>query len=41
MPVSLISHYEHGRRAPGAKNLRKLCRALRVSADWLLELEDD
>lgn len=35
-----IAHYEAGRRKPASGNLTKLARGLRVSADWLLGLED-
>lgn len=33
-----ISHYECDRREPSAENIRKLCRSLDVTADYLLEL---
>lgn len=33
-----ISHFECGRREPSCANLRRLCIALQVSADWLLDL---
>lgn len=35
---SAISHYETGRREPSAANLARLCRALEVSADAILDL---
>lgn len=35
-----LSHYESGRREPGAVRLKRLAEGLRVSADWLLGLED-
>lgn len=33
-----LSHFESGRREPNTDNLRRLCRALDVTADYLLEL---
>lgn len=36
-----IGHYEAGRREPSIENLRKLCLALHVSADYLLGLESN
>lgn len=36
--ASAVSHWETGRRTPDADNLRCLCVALGVSADWLLGL---
>ena len=33
-----VSHFETGHRLPSAANLRKLCRALDCSADYLLGL---
>ena len=33
-----ISHFECGQRQPSITNLRKLCLALKVSADFLLYL---
>ena len=38
---SMISHFECGRRSPSLKNLRKLTEALRISADFLIGLDDD
>ena len=32
-----VSHFECGRRLPSADNLRALCIALNVSADYLLD----
>lgn len=32
-----ISHFETGERVPCARNLRKLCTALGVSADYMLD----
>lgn len=37
LPPSNVSHFETGERLPGADNLRKLCLALNVSADYLLD----
>lgn len=34
-----ISHFECGRRAPNLANFVKLCRALRVSSDYILDLK--
>lgn len=31
--------WENGRRSPSVKNLAALCRELKVSADWLLEVD--
>lgn len=36
-----ISNWEHDYRSPGADDIRKLCRALDCTADYLLELVDD
>lgn len=36
-----ISHYESGRREPSVDNLTALCRALDVSADFLLGLSKE
>lgn len=36
-----ISHYECDRRTPGADNIRKLAKALDISADYLLDLSND
>jgi transcriptional regulator with XRE-family HTH domain len=36
-----ISHYECDRRTPGADNIRKLAKALDISADFLLDLSND
>jgi hypothetical protein len=35
-----VSHFECGRQLPSCKNLAALAVALRVSADWLLGLEN-
>jgi transcriptional regulator with XRE-family HTH domain len=35
---SAVAHFESGRREPSARNLRALCRAVDVSADYLLAL---
>ena len=35
-----ISHFECGRRGPSARNLAKLCKALRVSADYILGIHE-
>ena len=40
IPASVISMYECNRRQPSIDNLIMLCRALIVSSDYLLELED-
>lgn len=39
--VTAVSHFECGRRAPSAANLKALCRALHISADYLLGLPDN
>ena len=36
MEPSAISHYEKDRRRPSLENLRLLCHALNVSADYLV-----
>lgn len=36
-----ISHYECDRRTPGADNVRRLAKALDISADFLLDLSND
>jgi len=36
-----ISHFETGERHPSADNLRALCLALNVSADYLLDTDND
>lgn len=36
-----IAHFEKGRRTPSLANLRRLCEALDVSADYLIGLSDD
>ena len=36
-----ISHYECDRRTPGADNVRKIAKALDMSADYLLDLSND
>lgn len=41
MKATAISHFECGRRAPSAANLKALCRALHISADYLLGLPDN
>jgi transcriptional regulator with XRE-family HTH domain len=41
MGATEISHYECDRRKPGADNIRKLARALDISADYLLDLSND
>ena len=33
-----VSFYETGTRTPTIENLARLCKALKVSADWLLSL---
>jgi transcriptional regulator with XRE-family HTH domain len=38
---SQISHFECGRRQPGADNIRKLAKALDITADFLLGLSGD
>lgn len=37
---AVISHMEAGRRTPGASSLRALCKALTVSADYMLGLSE-
>jgi len=39
--VTQISHFENGQRQPGADNIRKLARALDITADFLLGLTTD
>jgi len=36
IPYRTTQDYLHGKTSPGAEALRKLCRGLEVSADWLL-----
>lgn len=36
-----LSHFERGTRTPGADNIRKLARALDITADFLLGLSND
>lgn len=38
---TLLSHYEHNERAPAIENIRKLARALNITADFLLGLSTD
>ena len=38
---SAVSHYEADQRRPGADNIRDICRALDVTADYLLGLTDE
>ena len=38
---SAIGHFESGSRRPSFENLRQLCTALKVSADYLLGLKGD
>lgn len=38
MALPSLADYEAGRRIPGAKALRTICRRFKVSADWLLGL---
>jgi len=33
-----IQKYEDGLAIPGAENVRRLCKALRVSADWMIDV---
>ena len=40
LSVSAICGYEAGRRLPSVDRLRDLCRALNVSADWVLGLKE-
>lgn len=35
----IINYYLVGRSEPGGYNLQQLCRALDVSADWLIGME--
>ena len=35
-----ISRYITGERTPDAINLKAICEALEISADWLLEIKD-
>jgi transcriptional regulator with XRE-family HTH domain len=37
---SAVAHFESGRRRPCAANLRAICVAIGVSADYLLALTD-
>lgn len=39
--VAAVSHFETGQRRPSAANLRTLCMALNVSADYLLDSHVD
>jgi transcriptional regulator with XRE-family HTH domain len=36
---ALIGKYERGDKIPNIKNFRKICVALKVSADYLLEID--
>lgn len=36
LPPAAISHFETGRREPTMRNLKRLCRALNVSSDYLI-----
>jgi len=36
MNPSALSHFECGRRLPSIRNLKRLCNALKVSADYLI-----
>lgn len=38
---SAVGHFEQGQRIPCAANLRRLCIALNVSADYLLDSHAD
>lgn len=40
IPPAGVSHFETGQRLPGAENIRKLCIALNVSADYLLDCHE-
>lgn len=40
IPASIISLFEKGHRKPSFNNLVKLCKALEVSSDYLLEIDD-
>ena len=39
-PRNTLQCWETGRRSPGCEVLAELCRAMNVSADWLLGLTD-
>lgn len=39
-PRNTLQCWETGRRSPGCEALSELCRAMNVSADWLLGLTD-
>lgn len=39
-PRNTLQCWETGRRSPGCEALAELCRAMNVSADWLLGLTD-
>lgn len=39
-PCATIQSWESGRRVPGCEAIIALCRAMNVSADWLLGLEE-
>ena len=39
-PRNTLQCWETGRRSPGCETLAELCRAMNVSADWLLGLTD-
>lgn len=41
LPTSSISHFIHGKRSPSIESLIKLAKALAVSSDWLLGLDDN
>ena len=41
LPRTTVIRFERGARRPSLENLRRLCLALHVSADWLLGLKDN
>lgn len=41
IPASVISIYESGKRKPSIDNLIKLCKALGVSSDYIIGIDED
>ena len=39
--TACYSHYEQGRREPSIETIRQICKFYNISADYLLEIEQD
>ena len=39
--LTAVSHWERGMQEPHARAIREICKHYKVSADWLLGLEDE